>query len=297
MKTGNSFDITLYPLKALQELADVVAGVAVPSKKRLHEGTWKLIRGRNIVEDTVIPSDVFVLEEIVKKQPKAIIVPNDILISTLFGKYKIGIVPNHLGPSFIDSGIVRIRPKEEQKKYLVAYLTAKFGKSTVLEQLLKATRGDVIKFVTVSDIRRLRIPIFPLDILDGFNREILQKSPIQELKNVRLKFEQEIFKAIKSMLLYKGWTNDDIVFEKIISKDFRADIVLKRKDRLLAILEIKKDIKNTDSIIHQIQLMCKVANIPFGYLVSESGIIEIKSDERRLIERSDLPSPKELIHE
>ncbi len=173
----------------------------------------------------------------------------------------------------------------------------KFGKSTLLEQLLKSTRGSVIKFVTVNDIRKLKIPILPSDILETLDVEVSQKGTLEELQNARLRYEQEILKAIRSMLIQKGWSEGDIDLESRISGSLRADILLKQKDKPVALVEIKKDVRNIKSIIQQIQLMCKAANIRFGYIVSESGIMEISCLENKIKERKDFPSPEELKNE
>lgn len=276
-------DTPIYPLKTLQELAEVVSGVEVPSNQILNAGIWHLIRERNIVKGTILPGDIFVSVDFVKKHPKGIIIPGDILVPPSYEQYKVAVVPSNCCPSFIGSGIVRIRPF----KYLDAFLKTEFGKQILLEQLSKLTQGS-------KDIRKLKIPALSPDILKTFEVDVSQKSTLTELQNAYSICEKEISKAIISMLVQKGWPEGDIEPKSRISENLSVDILLKYKGKPVALVEIKNDIRDTACYIPQIKLKCKEANIRFGYLISESRITEISCFEDKLKERKYFPSPGDL---
>ena len=277
-------DAPIYPLKTLQELSEVISGVEVPSDKA---GIWHLIRERNIVKGTISSGDIFVPVDFVKKHPEGVIVPGDIIVPPYLGKYEVCVVPSNLGPSFIGSGIVRIRPF----KYLRAFLRTEFGKSIFLEQLLNLPRGGAIKSVLVKDIKELTIPILSPDILKVFEADISQNSTLKELQNTYSICEKETLNAIISMLVQRGWSEGDIDPKVRISESLSTDILLRRKGKPVALVEIKKDTTNIEPAIQQIRLMCKEANIRFGYLISETGIMEVNCSEDKTINRQRFPSP------
>ena len=293
-RPSSSIDAPIYPSKTLQELAEVVSGVEVSSKQIFDSGIWHLIRKNNIVKGTVSPSNIFVPADFVKKHPEGIIAPGDVLISPYFGKYKVGVVPSNFGPSLIDSGIIRIRPFGETQKYLTAFLSTRSGKSTLLEQILKSAWGSAVKSPVLKYIKELTIPILPSDVLKTLEVDISQKNTLAELESAHSVYEKEILRVVKFMLLQKGWSEGDIESESRISKSFKTDILLRRKGKPVALVEIKKDARNEHTIIQRIRSMCKVANIRSGYLIDDSGITEISCFEDKLKKRKDFPSPEEL---
>ena len=106
-----------FSVKKLKDIADLILGVNIPSSLRTEEGEWKIVRGRNIFESSVLIPKISLLNENAKKYIKSIIVPGDIIISTQFEQYKIGIVPGNFPLAIAGSGVTIIRPHKIQKDY------------------------------------------------------------------------------------------------------------------------------------------------------------------------------------
>ena len=275
-------------VKKLKELAEVISGVSIPTKFRFKKGKWQLIRGRDIIENTVVESETFIPENLAKKFIKAAIVPGDILLSIIFGQYKVGVVPLVFSPSIADRGILIIRPKLINKEYLHKFLVSNTGRSALIGQLAKMVRGDVIKFVTTKDVAELNIPLLPK------NLQVLHQpvSPVSSrINQLKASFERQIVENISQFLVEKGWGKNQISLEYPISLGLRADIVIKQAGKPKILIEVKKEIKKSSGAQNQIIAMMKTAGIKEAYLVSGEGIKKIQRTGSVEVV-TDLPSPK-----
>lgn len=277
--------------KKLTELADIITGINVPSSERKKEGNWMLIRGRDIFENTVLSSSVYVSETLAKKYSKSIIVPGDILLTSHFEQYKIGIVPNNFNPSIADSGIIIIRPKTISKEYLHQFLTSKTGKKALIGQFNKIVRGDVIKFITAKDVKNLEIPLLPKEMFEESLNKIKSTGMINKLK---VQFETEVIKNIIEFLEEKGWPEKDIIQEFRLEKNIYADIVLKKNNSPVALIEIKKYDMEFKHAINQMKIMSNLSGIKRLFLITGEGFKEIDIEKGRAIDIIDLPSPEEF---
>ena len=274
-------------IKKLKDLAVVISGVNIPTKFRLKKSKWQLIRGRNIIEDRVVDSDVYIPEEFAHKSIKATVVPGDILLSVIFEQYKVGIVPSFFPPAIADRSIVIIRPRGINKKYLHKFLTSKTGKSALIGQLASIARGEEIKFVTTKNVSELNIPLLPKCLLDISQEISPNTSKISEIKK---SYEREIVDNIRLLLLAKGWKEENILLEYTISQSLHADIVIKSKGIPQILFEVKKKTGNYLNIKNQIINMSRIAGIKESYLISAEGIKKI-TNKGKIVSVIDLPSP------
>lgn len=275
-------------VKKLKDLADIISGISIPSKFRLKKGKWQLIRGRNIVENTVLESDTFVPENLAQTFIKATIVPGDILLSIIFEQYKVGIVPSIFPPSIADRGIVIIRPKLINKEYLHKFLVSSTGRSALIGQLASMTRGSVIKFVTTKDVAEIYIPLLPGNLINIQQKISPITSKINEIKKI---FERRVIENIVQFLFEKGWREDQISLEYPVLGGLRADIVIKKRNKPEILIEVKKDMRDLRSIQNQITRISKATGIKESYLISGDGIKKV-TQTGKVINVMDLPSPK-----
>jgi len=277
--------------KKLIELAEIITGINAPSSERKKEGNWMLIRGRNIIKNTVLPSDVYIPESLVKKNSKSIIVPGDILLTTHFEQYKIGIVPSNFGTAITDRCVIIIRPKSISKEYLHRFLTSKTGRKAFINQFDRSVRGGVIKFITAKDVKNLEIPLLPEKMFEESIPKLKSTSMIKDLKD---QFETEIEKNVILFLEEKGWTRKEIIPQYRLEGNIFADIVLKKNNQLVALIEIKKYDLDFKLALNQIQMMGNLSGINRLFLISGEGFKEVNAEKGIAIDIADLPSPEEF---
>lgn len=114
--------------------------------------------------------------------------------------------------------------------------------------------------------------------------------------------EQVIFeKQVLSQLIKAGWFQNDIIINErlYIYKEIAIlpDIVLTRNLYPLAILEIKKNIKNIqlDVVIEQLSVYTEFTQVSFAYLTDGLEIYEIILDNKEIKKLDKFPTPEDLL--
>ncbi len=131
----------------------------------------RYLYGRNIKEGIIgfdpISDDPFIIESDFNKFTRCHIQQNDVLISIYgtIGKsaiYKEEYVGKAGIPRHISS--IRLKKKDNQitSEYLTAYFRSKVGKG----QLFSSTTGNIQQLLSLKNIRKLDIPIAPIDIVN-----------------------------------------------------------------------------------------------------------------------------------
>ncbi len=235
-----------YETKKLNDVAELFVGKSIPQDELVQEKGFQYIRPRNIKDEKLVHSGVYIKNDHLSRYAKYTLLSGDILISKQFGQRKIAQVTEEDCPAIASNGFIVIRPTEIPEQYLYNYLTSTAGKSIFNKQLDSIETGTTIRNLNLSDIKKLRIPIFD-------NATMFEMTNIDNLDNISLirlaerlekrVSEYEMQCLIVSQLQELGWEKEEIRTDNVISVNgdvkYRPDIVLQYNEKAIAIVEIK----------------------------------------------------------
>lgn len=279
-------------IKCLSEMAEVFNGVYIPKDQRKDKGTYLILGGKNLGGNKIIRSkkDTYINSIEKPTLKKAIACPGDVIISLLFNDRKIYLFTKDDQLALVDNNCAIIRSSNNE--YIASYLRTLEGKKLFLKQTTKATKGSIIPRLSIGDLRKIRIPIIPLDNLEKISDAEIEKSSSEELVILKreikiLQFELENQKSKNKNMM------DYIVnrLNKIDEVQENSEIHLKLKTGESKRLEFKSTLRmnlkthKIESEIEQAVLKTIVAfcNTDGGELfigVNDSGeLIGISNDQ------------------
>lgn len=87
---------------------------------------------------------------------KAIALPGDIIISTIFNDLKLHIYKKDNPPAFVSNNLAIIRSGNSD--YILSYLQTEEGRRIFKSQANLFVKGATIPHLTIADIKRIKIP-------------------------------------------------------------------------------------------------------------------------------------------
>jgi hypothetical protein len=148
----------------LYEVADLFTGINVTTEY-LDGDEWKYIRPRDIQNDELKNTSLYVAEDVALKYASKTLIEGDILISKHFGSRKFYLVKDKDLPAVASSGFIVIRAENIPYNYLYKYFTSSFCRTIFESQLSLIETGGTIRTINLSDIRELEIPILSKEFM------------------------------------------------------------------------------------------------------------------------------------
>ena len=296
--------------KELQDIAEIISGKNA-SPDMLGTVGVPYLRGRNIQGGKITPSDTFVREEVVGEFDKVLLEEGDIILQKQFGYHKFAQVTKEDLPAIASSSLFIIRTFGVPEEYLYSYLTSDTGKSIFEKQLTSIERGATIASIALSDLRRLRVPIFDKETMSDFSRidtvkveEIATKfSYINRMMAYASRMQDPAEKYIEKYIMVglknAGWDEKDIAVECAISggtfPNAQADIVLMDEAKPLAALEVKSNMGAiTTDWLNKVKDIMAYSDIPIT-IVTVGNYYEIHITKTGRIVKQNEPPTKELL--
>ncbi len=110
-------------LKKISELATVIAGFSPKPAERKRRGHYLLLGGRNIKDGKLVTTDADSYVDVIDRESfrRAIALPGDIVVSTLFDRRKLYVYSEDAPAAVVNSSCAIIR-SGEQSDYISSYL-------------------------------------------------------------------------------------------------------------------------------------------------------------------------------
>jgi superfamily II DNA or RNA helicase len=185
----------------LELIAEISHGVNYRITDLSNIGKYRFIRPRDIKDNDIIKSDIYLSEKSVIKNLDKILVKGDILLQNIFNFKKMAIVQEDDLPAFASNNLFIIRSKKINSEFLFNYLQSKTVIDVLQKQLEDVSYGNLIKHINLNQIKEIIVPIpFSEDhmkhftYLSGYSdlKAILYiKNELKELQESYLKYKKE----------------------------------------------------------------------------------------------------------
>jgi len=146
-------------LVKMGDIADIYYGASYFSPELSTEGSWRLIRPRDIEGNHISDLRTFVSEEVPQRNQRAILRAGDILLQNIFDFSKVAIVRKVNLPAVASKNLFIIRARTLNPTLLFDYLQSSTIRIALREDLEELARGTVIRHIGLTDIKELIIPI------------------------------------------------------------------------------------------------------------------------------------------
>ncbi len=193
LNSGKYDFIDEFETKNLEDLAEIIRGAYIKQDRKKSQGNYLLIRPIDIKDNTVLVSEksryINVLDS--KAEERALAQPGDILISTVFNQGKIYRVKQNDPPIVVSNNMVILRGTDND--YLKVYFDTEKGREIFKTQTEDLQTGAVIPQISISSLKRIKIPIFPIEDISSWGDDAIEHADKEELE--QLKEQVEYYKA------------------------------------------------------------------------------------------------------
>ncbi|QIZ08508.1 hypothetical protein HFZ78_18830 [Priestia megaterium] len=254
-------------VKRLEEIAQIFSGPVFRSEERQDHGKYLILRplhfqngGLNLFTENQY------IDSCREHEKVCILQPGDMITPLVNNSGELYIFKESDPPAIASNNIAIIRSTNNE--YIKTYFNTKDGKKLFSLQVDRKSRGlQHTRLLAVSDIRKIRIPLLPIDNLNGISDKAIENANQSELIELREKIAT--FKE-----KYKH--------EKIRSKEI-IELANNRYEKILHVLSF-----NTNSMNHLSERMDEVHE-KVSYLIDlvsnmDKDIKEIKREGKDELE-------------
>jgi hypothetical protein len=180
------------PLKTISDLATVIPGFSPKPTERKQHGEFLLLGGRNIKDGRLRTTDADSYVDAIDRESfrRAVALPGDIVVSTLFDRRKLYVYAHDDPAAVVNSSCAIIR-SSEQSDYIISYLRTIEGERDFLEKATKATGGAFIPRLSIRDLAAIQIPMLPFPQLARLGDACLEKATSDELLGIKNELESK----------------------------------------------------------------------------------------------------------
>ena len=242
--------------KPLCEVAEIIGGKSARRYDLAKEGI-PYLRARDIQNGLIVTPDLFVKKEEADCFAKQFIQEGDILLSKHFGQNKITFVRSSDVPAIVSDALIIIRPFDVSESYLYNYLTSKTGNEIFNRQLNRIQKGSIVPSITLSDLRKIEIPVFTQEVMQKLEKiDLLSKEDVMDTIQNLLKHannETNTVMDVMNALIAAGWDEQRFQTEQSARVSLKegevwlADLLYTLPDGRKVIIEVKTDIMGVDS--------------------------------------------------
>ncbi|MDQ1002703.1 putative RNA methylase [Neobacillus niacini] len=242
----------------LEELAEVIPGSHIRPGEREEKGKYLLLTPRHISNGIDIQVDAtrdYYIDKIESDRMKrSILVPGDMVIS-LFGNRMIYRYKQNDPPCVAGQMLAIIRSKDNE--YIKTYLETEDGEKMFQLQADRKMTGTAILSLRFSDLKKIRIPIIPIENLNRISDKYIEETN-----------SKEELEALKRELEFQ--------------KELNIRMQQQHNDQLMSFLQNRFD-KIDNKLTTLIEKVDEVLNIVKG-LVSDIAVIKtLRTDEEQII--------------
>ena len=179
-------------MKKISDLATVIAGFSPQAEERREQGEYLVIGGRNIKDGKLITTDADSYVDTIDRGSfrRAVALPGDIIVSTLFGKRKLYLYRQGDPPAVVNSSCAIIR-SGTQSGYIASYLRTVEGQREFLHKATEATTQALIPRLSTGDLADIEIPILPFPELERLSDARIETATESELTALKKELESK----------------------------------------------------------------------------------------------------------
>lgn len=211
------------------------------------------MRARDIQNGKIIKPDVYIDFEEANYFSNQLIQAGDILLTKFFGQNKLALVTESDVPAIASNALFIIRPFDISEGYLYKYLTSKTGNDIFNKQLNKVKKGVTIPSVTLSDLKKIEVPIFEEDIMQNLDQVeyISDKDAVITAKKLMRQSAENasnLESSVKNAFIKFGWnesgftTKQEFFISLEGNKRWTPDFLYEMPDGRKVIIEVKSNI-------------------------------------------------------
>ncbi len=270
-------------IKPLEEISEeILSGIRVPVEYRKDKGDYLVLSPGNIESNSLIISEqqyYFNLEDnkSIRNFNRAILKPGDILFSLLGPKFKLYIYKENDPKAVANQYFAIIRAYDN--KYIKAYLESETGYDAFLQQAKRKSKGATIQKLTLSDLKKIKVPILAYERLNEL---------IPEPDELTLFSESKIALVLEKKLKEKGWS----IKREYQVNNTTIDLALFIEDKPIGLVEIKQyKSRNIGQIKDQLKHLIHSTGFELAFTYFNNQLFEYNGIEFIPIE--DFPSLNE----
>jgi hypothetical protein len=241
-------ELDSFTTKPLQDLAEVINGKYKSPSLLTSKGELLYLKPIHLKNNAVHLSgkDMYINRDALSEsERKSIAQPGDIIISTIFNDLKLHIYKKDNPPAFISNNLAIIRSGNND--YILSYLQTEEGRRIFKSQANLLVKGATIPYLTIADIREIKIPVLPTHQLNSLGNQSIATAPLSQLEQAL-----ELIKEYKSQIEKLQSKNDESVSMRAFIEDRFTRIenqIGEVKEKLDELLGILKDLgKDFDKI-------------------------------------------------
>lgn len=238
--------------KKLEDIAEIINGKGAKKENYLENGI-PYLRARDIQNGKIIKPDVYIDFEEANYFSNQLIQAGDILLTKFFGQNKLALVTESDVPAIASNALFIIRPFDISEGYLYKYLTSKTGNDIFNKQLNKVKKGVTIPSVTLSDLKKIEVPIFEEDIMQNLDQVeyISDKDAVITAKKLMRQSAENasnLESSVKNAFIKFGWnesgftTKQEFFISLEGNKRWTPDFLYEMPDGRKVIIEVKSNI-------------------------------------------------------
>ncbi|WP_405576852.1 N-6 DNA methylase [Winogradskyella sp. Asnod2-B02-A] len=240
-----------FETKKLSELTNILRGAYIPRDEKRETGKFLLLKPSEIKDGKLQINErsSFVDEIKNPNHQRYIAILGDIVISTMFNQAKIYCITENDPPIIVTNKLVILRGSENE--YLKVYFETETGRKIFNTQANDLSTGMLIPNLTMSSLKEIQIPIFPMDNLSQLGDTSIEHSTQEELENLREQvqfYKEQIEQKDQAAKKYEAF--EEILLNRFDKIDNQLVQVHKKLDTILeAIKNLQDDflkIKNTN---------------------------------------------------
>ncbi len=212
-----------FETKSLTDFAKIIRGAYIKKEEKKSKGKFLILKPSEINDNKITVTENSSFLNIIEdpNNLKAVAQPGDILISTFFNQAKIYVVKEDDPSVLVSNNLVILRSAESE--YLQVYLNTEEGKRIFNLQAGDLSTGSVIPNLSISSLKRIQIPVLPLDNLNRLGDKSIELADQNELEELRAKiqfYKGELAKKNKKLAENRG------LRELLENRDKKIDEIL-----------------------------------------------------------------------
>jgi hypothetical protein len=189
--THNRYEEELkkYETKKIEDLVEIVRGAHIKGVEKKSSGDFQIINNKNIEKGYLEATESDKYVGLTSLNNKAILRAGDIVFSQRGIHNKRIEVYIHEGNNnrFIaNSFLIILRGKNAE--YVTTYLNTKNGFDLFNQQIKRHSRGVIFPNVSIDDLKKIQIPILPIEDLELASKRKLEKLSYEELLKINDKY-------------------------------------------------------------------------------------------------------------
>lgn len=272
--------------KPLEEISEEIRhGIHISADYRKDKGDYLVLTPGNIISNSLIVNERQYYcdaedNKNIRNFNRAILRPGDILLSLFGPKFKLYIYNENDPKAVANQNFAIIRAREN--KYIKTYLESETGYDAFLKQAQRRSKGATIQKLSLSDLRKIRVPILPYEHLNDL---------IPEPDKLTSFFESNIALVLEEKLKEKGWS---IKREHKVNNTI-IDLALYIEDKPIGLVEIKgyKSDLSISQIENQLKHLIKVTGFKRAFTYFNNQLFEYNGIE--ILPINDFPSIDEKL--